>query len=66
MGFLTKFIVIALLPQMTFWIMFTMVVGTLCGGIAAALVRPRVTAEAQADTAPAPPEDNPERAEDTP
>jgi hypothetical protein len=49
MGFLTKFILIALFPQMTFWIMFTMVVGTLCGGVAAALVRPKVTAEADAD-----------------
>ena len=35
MGFLTKFIVIAVLPQMTFWIMVTMVFGTLLGGIAA-------------------------------
>jgi len=50
MGFLTKYILIALFPQMTFWIMFTMVVGTLFGGIAAALVRPKVTAEADADT----------------
>jgi len=51
MGFLTKFILIGLFPQMTFWIMFTMVVGTLCGGIAAALVRPKVTAEADVDVA---------------
>ena len=70
MGFLTKFILIALFPQMTFWIMFTMVVGTLCGGIAAALVRPKVTAEADVapapeDTAPAP-DDDPEKAEDIP
>ncbi len=70
MGFLTKFILIALFPQMTFWIMFTMVVGTLCGGIAAALVRPKGTAEvdvapAPEDTAPAP-DDDPEKAEDTP
>lgn len=70
MGFLTKFILIALFPQMTFWIMFTMVVGTLCGGVAAALVRPKVTAEADVapapeDTAPAP-DDDPEKAEDIP
>ena len=50
MGFLSKYILIALFPQMTFWIMFTMVVGTLFGGIAATLVRPKVTAEADADT----------------
>ena len=50
MGFLSKYILIALFPQMTFWVMFTMVVGTLFGGIAAALVRPKVTAEADADT----------------
>jgi len=70
MGFLTKFILIALFPQMTFWIMFTMVVGTLFGGIAAALVRPKGTAEvdvapAPEDTAPAP-DDDPEKAEDIP
>ncbi len=74
MGFLSKYILIALFPQMTFWIMFTMVVGTLFGGIAAVLVRPKVTAEAnvavapaseEADegVAPASPEDNPEKAE---
>ncbi len=38
MGFLVKFIVIAVLPQMTFWVMFTMLFGTLFGGIAAALL----------------------------
>ena len=76
MGFLTKFILIALFPQMTFWIMFTMVFGTLFGGIAAALVRPKVTAkadegvgqpleEADEDVAPAP-DNDPEKAEDTP
>ena len=54
MGFLTKFILIALVPQMTFWIMFTMVVGTLFGGIAAALVRPKVTAEADEGVGQAP------------
>ena len=79
MGFVTKFILIALFPQMTFWIMFTMVVGTLFGGIAATLVGPKVTAEADAgagqpsaetdvvsDAAPGLPEENPEKAEDTP
>jgi len=75
MGFLTKFILIALFPQMTFWIMFTMVVGTLCGGVAAALVRPKVTAEADGDVAQPPaeadedaaqaPDHNPAKAEDT-
>ena len=75
MGFLTKFILIALFPQMTFWIMFTMVVGTLCGGIAAALVRPKVTAEADVDVAQPlgeadedvaqAPDDDPAKAENT-
>ena len=45
MGFLTKFILIALFPQMTIWIMFTMVIGTLFGGIAAVLVRPKTPTE---------------------
>ena len=49
MGFVTNFIVIALFPQMTFWIMYTVVLGTLFGGITAALVGPKVTAEADAD-----------------
>ena len=39
MAFLPTFIVIALIPQMTFWIMVTMVFGTLFGGLAAAVVR---------------------------
>ena len=39
MGFLAKFLLLALLPQMTFWVMFTVVFGTLFGGIAAALMR---------------------------
>jgi len=66
---------IALFPQMTFWIMFTMVVGTLFGGIAAALVRPKVTAEADVDVAQPlgevdegvgqAPDDNPAKAADT-
>jgi hypothetical protein len=54
MGFLSKYILIALFPQMTFWIMFTMVVGTLFGGIAAALVGPKETVEVQADVAQPP------------
>ena len=54
MGFLTKFILIALFPQMTFWIMFTMIIGSLCGGIAAVLVRPKVTAEADEGVGQAP------------
>ncbi len=45
MGFLTKFIMIAVLPQMTLWIMVTMVFGTLFGGIAAAVVRPKAPTE---------------------
>ena len=56
MGFLTNFILIALFPQMTFWIMFTMVIGTLCGGIAAALVRAKITVEAEIATAQPPAE----------
>ena len=51
MGLLSKYILIALFPQMTFWIMFTMVVGTLFGGLAAALVGPKGTAEAPAEAA---------------
>ena len=63
MGLLSKYILIALFPQMTFWIMFTMVVGTLFGGIAAALVRPKVTAEVQAEVAQAPVEAQAETAQ---
>ena len=37
MGFLVKFVLLALIPQLTFWIMFTVVVGSLVGGITAAL-----------------------------
>ena len=39
MGFLTKFILLAVIPQMTFWIGFTVVIGSLFGGISAILVR---------------------------
>lgn len=41
MGFLGKFIMLAVIPQMTFWIMVTVVFGTLFGGIAAALLPSR-------------------------
>ena len=44
MGFLVKFVLIALIPQLTFWIMFTVVVGSLVGGIAAALSRSQAAA----------------------
>ncbi len=37
MGLLTKWIVTGLLPQMTFWILFTVLIGTLFGGLAARL-----------------------------
>ena len=46
MGFLTRFILTAVMPQMTFWIMFTVVVGTLFGGITASLVARRSSVEA--------------------
>ena len=45
MGFWVKFIVIAVLPQMTFWVMVTMVFGTLFGGIAAGLLRSKARDE---------------------
>lgn len=45
MGFLTKFILLAVIPQMTFWIGFTVVIGSLFGGISAILVRNRNSAE---------------------
>ena len=38
MGFLTKFILIAVMPQLTFWVMFTVVVGSFFGGIAASVL----------------------------
>jgi hypothetical protein len=38
---LIKWFWIGLLPQMTLWIMFTMVVGGLCGAVAAAIARSR-------------------------
>ena len=44
MGFLVKFVLIGLIPQLTFWIMSTVVVGSLVGGIAAALSRSQAAA----------------------
>lgn len=46
MTFLPNFILIAVMPQMTFWIMFTVVIGTLVGGVAAILVRSKNSEEA--------------------
>ena len=45
MGFLTDFFLIAVMPQMTFWIMFTVVIGSLVGGVSAILVRTRSSTE---------------------
>jgi hypothetical protein len=45
MSFLAKFVVIAVVPQMTFWIMVTMVFGTLFGGVAAAVLRPKASTD---------------------
>ena len=45
MGFLTDFFLIAVMPQMTFWIMFTVVIGSLVGGGSAILVRTRSSTE---------------------
>ena len=45
MGLLTKFVLIGVFPQMTVWVMFTMVLGTLFGGIAAALLPTRTEQE---------------------
>jgi hypothetical protein len=45
MGCLAKFIVIAVVPQMIFWIMVTMVFGALFGGVAAAVVRLKASTE---------------------
>jgi hypothetical protein len=42
-GFLTNFFLIAVMPQMTFWIMFALVFGTFFGGLAAIFVRPRAS-----------------------
>lgn len=40
-SFWSKFIQIAVLPQMIFWVAFTIVAGSLAGGIAAAITRRR-------------------------
>ncbi len=50
MGFLTEFVLIAVMPQLTFWIMFTVVVGSLVGGVAACLVRSRNDVRSKNDT----------------
>ena len=39
-----KFVLIGLVPQLTFWVAFTVVVGSLVGGIAAALSRSKAAA----------------------
>ena len=39
MGLLTKWIVTGFLPQMTFWVMFTVVIGSVFGGLAAVVAR---------------------------
>ncbi len=39
-----KFVLIGLMPQLTFWVAFTVVVGSLVGGIAAALSRSKAAA----------------------
>ncbi len=39
MGLLTKWVVIGLVPQLAFWLGFTVVIGGICGSIAAALVQ---------------------------
>jgi hypothetical protein len=44
-SFWSKFIQIAVLPQMIFWVAFTIVAGSLAGGITAAVRRRRSTAE---------------------
>lgn len=46
MTFLSNFILIAVMPQMTFWIMFTVVIGSLVGGVAAIQVRSKIREEA--------------------
>ena len=39
MGLLTKWIATGLLPQMTFWVMFTVVIGSIFAGLAAIVAR---------------------------
>ncbi len=44
----TKFIMLAVIPQLTIWIGFTSVVGSICGGIAAAVTKKKSAAPAAA------------------
>jgi hypothetical protein len=46
MGLLTKWVVIGLVPQLAFWLGFTVVIGGICGSIAAALVQGKRPAQA--------------------
>ena len=43
MGLLTKWILTGFVPQMTFWIMFTVLIGTLFGGLTALLSRSKAS-----------------------
>lgn len=45
MGIFMHWLVTGLMPQMTFWIMFTVLVGSIFGGIAALLGRPKDLAQ---------------------
>lgn len=45
MSFWTKYVELAVVPQMLMWIAFTMIMGSLFGGIAIALIRPSKPAE---------------------
>jgi hypothetical protein len=47
-SFWSKFIQIAVLPQMIFWVAFTIVAGSLAGGITAAATRRRKNTAEQA------------------
>ncbi len=49
MGLVLKFVLIGLIPQMTFWVLLTVLLGTLLGGITAALL------QLKAHTAPSDP-----------
>jgi hypothetical protein len=48
MGFLPKFVLIAVFPQLTFWVAFTVVIGALFGGLAAAVAARTEASEARA------------------
>jgi hypothetical protein len=41
MGWFPKWVVIGLIPQLTIWVAFTMIVGAIFGGITLALVEKR-------------------------